>query len=198
MEFVNAFVISGCSVLKLSDGRKRSMSLWVEFITASGYLSARKIRSRFQTLVAQACDKSVFRDILKMVADTSEVKLRIKDKFVVQVTPAFKCGGVWPRSAAQWPLPHIQWPHPNQAAEVKMEGFDLLSKECHSLTVNFQPLEMFCQCEKWKYLYCKFNKRKTYYAVVILQVNFKMEYLCEINLRYFRKGVTAREKVTRK
>ena len=153
MEFVNVFVISGCSVLKLSDGRKRSMSLWVEFITASGYLSARKIRSRFQTLVAQACDKSVFRDILKMVADTSEVKLRIKDKFVVQVTPAFKCGGVWPRSAAQWPLPHIQWPHPNQAAEVKMEGFDLLSKECHSLTVNFQPLEMFCQCEKWKKLF---------------------------------------------
>jgi len=43
-----------CAVLKLSDGRKRSMSLWVEFITASGYLSARKIRSRFQTLVAAA------------------------------------------------------------------------------------------------------------------------------------------------
>ena len=28
------------------------MSLWVEFITASGYLSARKIRSRFQSLVS--------------------------------------------------------------------------------------------------------------------------------------------------
>ena len=38
----------GQSALKLNDGRKRSMSLWVEFITASGYLSARKIRSRFQ------------------------------------------------------------------------------------------------------------------------------------------------------
>ena len=61
------------------------MSLWVEFITASGYLSARKIRSRFQTLVAQACDKSAYRDVLKMVSDTSEVKLRIRERYVVQV-----------------------------------------------------------------------------------------------------------------
>jgi len=51
--FVDDGTLPGCAVLKLSDGRKRSMSLWVEFITASGYLSARKIRSRFQTLVAQ-------------------------------------------------------------------------------------------------------------------------------------------------
>ena len=121
--------------MKLSDGRKRSMSLWVEFITASGYLSARKIRSRFQTLVAQACDKSAYRDMLKMVADTSEVKLRIRDRYVVQITPAFKCSGVWPRSAAHWPLPHIPWPHPNLVVEVKTEGFDLLSKECLSLQV---------------------------------------------------------------
>ena len=51
--FVDDGSLPGCAVLKLSDGRKRSMSLWVEFITASGYLSARKMRSRFQTLVAQ-------------------------------------------------------------------------------------------------------------------------------------------------
>ena len=51
--FVDDGTMPGCAVLKLSDGRKRSMSLWVEFITASGYLSARKIRCRFQTLVAQ-------------------------------------------------------------------------------------------------------------------------------------------------
>ena len=56
------------------------MSLWVEFITASGYLSARKMRSRFQTLVAQACDKSAYRDIIKMVSDTSEVKLRVRER----------------------------------------------------------------------------------------------------------------------
>lgn len=53
--FVDDGSLPGCAVLKLSDGRKRSMSLWVEFITASGYLSARKIRSRFQTLVSISC-----------------------------------------------------------------------------------------------------------------------------------------------
>jgi len=52
--FVDDGSIPGCAVLKLSDGRKRSMSLWVEFITASGYLSARKIRSRFQALVSES------------------------------------------------------------------------------------------------------------------------------------------------
>ena len=46
----------------------------------------------------------------------------------MQITPAFKCSGVWPRSGAHWPLPHIPWPHPNLVAEVKTEGFDLLSK----------------------------------------------------------------------
>lgn len=51
--FVDDGSLPGCAVLKLSDGRKRSMSLWVEFITASGYLSARKIRSRFQSLVSK-------------------------------------------------------------------------------------------------------------------------------------------------
>ncbi|KAL8207149.1 UNVERIFIED_CONTAM: hypothetical protein K2H54_046493 [Gekko kuhli] len=132
--FVDDGSLPGCAVLKLSDGRKRSMSLWVEFITASGYLSARKIRSRFQTLVAQAVDKCSYRDVVKMIADTSEVKLRIRERYVVQITPAFKCTGIWPRSAAQWPLPHIPWPGPNRVAEVKAEGFNLLSKECYSLT----------------------------------------------------------------
>merc|ERR1711953_1065977 len=139
--FVDDGSLPGCAVLKLSDGRKRSMSLWVEFITASGYLSARKMRSRFQTLVAQACDKSTYRDVLKMVSDTSEVKLRIRERFVVQITPAFKCSGVWPRSAAHWPLPHVPWPHPNLVAEVKTEGFDLLSKECLSLQGKQSAME---------------------------------------------------------
>ncbi|CAD5117593.1 unnamed protein product [Dimorphilus gyrociliatus] len=127
--FVDDGTIPGCSVLKLSDGRKRSMSLWVEFITASGYLSARKIRSRFQTLVAQAVDKCSFRDTVKLVAETSEVKLKIKDRFVVQITPAFRCGGIWPRSASHWPATS-PWPSPNLVAEVKTEGFNLLSKDC--------------------------------------------------------------------
>ena len=64
--FVDDGSIPGCAVLKLSDGRKRSMSLWVEFITASGYLSARKIRSRFQTLVAQAVDKCTYRYVFSL------------------------------------------------------------------------------------------------------------------------------------
>jgi len=139
--FVDDGSLPGCAVLKLSDGRKRSMSLWVEFITASGYLSARKMRSRFQTLVAQACDKSAYRDIIKMVSDTSEVKLRVRERYVVQITPAFKCSGVWPRSAAHWPLPHVPWPHPNLVAEVKTEGFDLLSKECLSLQGKQSAME---------------------------------------------------------
>ncbi|XP_013793124.1 protein mab-21-like 2 [Limulus polyphemus] len=131
--FVDDGSLPGCAVLKLSDGRKRSMSLWVEFITASGYLSARKIRSRFQTLVAQACDKSSYREVVKMVADTTEVKLRIRERYVVQITPSFRCSGLWPRSAAQWPIPHNPWPTPNLIAEVKAEGFDLLSKDSVSL-----------------------------------------------------------------
>ncbi|CAG0923461.1 unnamed protein product [Notodromas monacha] len=120
--FVDDGTLPGCAVLKLSDGRKRSMSLWVEFITASGYLSARKIRSRFQTLVAQACDKCAYRDMVKMVADTTEVRLRLRERYVVQITPAFKCGGVWPRSSATWPQPHIAWPSPHLVAKVKTEG----------------------------------------------------------------------------
>ncbi|KAK7864382.1 hypothetical protein R5R35_010978 [Gryllus longicercus] len=139
--FVDDGSLPGCAVLKLSDGRKRSMSLWVEFITASGYLSARKIRSRFQTLVAQACDKCAYRDSVKMIADTTEVKLRIRERYVVQITPAFKCSGVWPRSAAHWPLPHIPWPHPNLVAEVKTEGFDLLSKESVTLQGKQSAME---------------------------------------------------------
>lgn len=127
--FVDDGSVPGCAVLKLSDGRKRSMSLWVEFITASGYLSARKIRSRFQTLVAQAVDKCKYRDIVKMIADTTEVKLRVRERYVVLITPAFKCSGIWPRSTAHWPMPHIPWPNPALVAEVKTEGFNLLSKE---------------------------------------------------------------------
>lgn len=134
--FVDDGTIPGCAVLKLSDGRKRSMSLWVEFITASGYLSARKIRSRFQTLVAQAVDKCSYRDVVKMIPDTTEVKLRIKERHVVQITPAFRCGGIWCRSAAHWPTPHTSWPSPNLVAEVKTEGFDLLSKESIYMKVS--------------------------------------------------------------
>lgn len=141
LNFVDDGTLPGCAVLKLSDGRKRSMSLWVEFITASGYLSARKIRSRFQTLVAQAVDKCAYRDIVKMIADTTEVKLRIRERIIVQITPSFKCAGLWPRSASHWPLPSIPWPHPNVVTEVKTEGFDMLSKECVALQGKNSAME---------------------------------------------------------
>ena len=81
------------------------------------------------------------RDQVKMVNDTSEVKLRIRERFIVQITPSFKCSGVWPRSAAHWPLIHIAWPHPHLAAQVKTEGFDLLSKECLALQGKQSAME---------------------------------------------------------
>ncbi|CAF1369000.1 unnamed protein product [Adineta steineri] len=130
--FVDDGTIPGCAVLKLSDGRKRSMSLWVEFITASGYLSARKIRSRFQALVAQACDKCSCRDYVQLLIDTSEVRLRIRDKYIVHIIPAFRCAGLWPRSVSHWPFGATQfslWPNANQINDVKNEGFNILSKE---------------------------------------------------------------------
>jgi hypothetical protein len=116
---------------KLSDGRKRSMSLWVEFITASGYLSARKIRSRFHSLVSQACDKCLCKDLVKLVANengATEVRLRVRDQYIVHVVPAFKCANTWPRSASSWPAIK-QWPIESLIGQVKYEGFHLLSKE---------------------------------------------------------------------
>ena len=130
--FVDDGSTPGCAVLKLSDGRKRSMSLWVEFITASGYLSARKIRSRFQTLVAQACEKCPCREYVQLSTDTLEVRLRIREKFIVHIIPAFRCASLWPRSASHWPSTSTQfptWPSANQINEVKNEGFNILSKE---------------------------------------------------------------------
>lgn len=125
--------VPGSAVLKLSDGRKRSMSLWVEFITASGYLSSRKMRARFQTLVAQAVEKSQYRDQLRMVGGTSEVRVRIRDTYTLDLVLAFKCYGIWPRSAAHWPELSLPWPGVELAAEVKMSGFTLVSRDCSHL-----------------------------------------------------------------
>ena len=52
--FVDDGSMPGCAVLKLSDGRKRSMSLWVEFITASGYLSARSADFEYKLIFNQS------------------------------------------------------------------------------------------------------------------------------------------------
>jgi len=122
-------VQSGCAMLKLSDGRKRSMSLWVEFITASGYLSARKVRSRFQTLVSQGIEKSNTGQFAKIVPNTSDVRLIIRNNILVKLTPAFKCTRLWPQSASNWPDPTTAWPYPTIASDIKQDGFSLLSKE---------------------------------------------------------------------
>ncbi|XP_039266091.1 putative nucleotidyltransferase MAB21L1 [Styela clava] len=127
--FVDDGSIPGCAVLKLSDGRKRSMSLWVEFITASGYLSARKVRARFHTLVGQAIDRCNYRSCVKLMTDSTDVILLIRDVYTVRVIPAFKCTGIWPRSASHWPDPKVQWPMVNKVAEVKSNGFNLLSMQ---------------------------------------------------------------------
>ncbi|TPP59294.1 Protein mab-21 1 [Fasciola gigantica] len=138
--FVDDGSVPGGAVLKLSDGRKRSMSLWVEFITASGYLSARKIRARFHTLVGQALQKCTYRSMLRMLGHTSEVRICIRERYILQITPAFRCSGLWPRSASHWPpsspinsglnaLPTTQWPSPHLVNEVKREGFCMLSQE---------------------------------------------------------------------
>lgn len=140
--FVDDGSIPGCAVLKLSDGRKRSMSLWVEFITASGYLSARKIRSRFQALVAHALEKPLIQDKCKLLTTTSDVQLLIYDKYTVKITCAFRCNSIWPRSAGQWPYnanSGATWPSVELIKEVRCEGFDLLSRESScSTTINPQ------------------------------------------------------------
>ena len=82
----------------------------MEFITASGYLSARKIRARFASLVAQAAEKSAFRDVLRVIPGPNsesccEVRVRVRERYTVLLVPGFRVSGVWPRGAlgAQFP-----------------------------------------------------------------------------------------------
>jgi len=42
-------------------------------------------------------------------------------------------------------MPTCPWPPPNIVAEVKAEGFDLLSKECVSLQVSFGKKKNQCK-----------------------------------------------------
>lgn len=130
--FVDDGSVPGYAVLKLSDGRKRSMSLWVRcskhnFVVAlySGRihhrqwllictkntlaLSNSRLAGVFEdshrsySYQLQAIEKSPHRGDVKLVPDTSEVKLRIKDQYVVTIVCAFRCMSIWPRSASQWP-----------------------------------------------------------------------------------------------
>ena len=86
--FVDDGSLPGCAVLKLSDGRKRSMSLWVEFITASGYLSARKIRSRFQTLGKIQILLQIIRNMFELL------KCSVFKKVSMYVLFSFSCSSL--------------------------------------------------------------------------------------------------------
>lgn len=117
--------------------------------------------------MVQACEKSSYNNIIKLLPDTSEVKIRVRDSFTIQITPgklysvfiqwlagylffnqsnkvqivfplAFRCSGLWPRSANHWPQTNCPWPPSQIVQEVKSDGFDLLSKECINTQVSIE------------------------------------------------------------
>ncbi|XP_067949218.1 protein mab-21-like 2 [Watersipora subatra] len=127
--FIDEGSVPGCAALKLSDGRKRSMSLWIEFITASGYLSARKIRSKFFALVAQVLEKNKYSGV-RIAEDANDVIIIIKETYKVHVSPAFAWKGTWPGAVANWVIKHqLAWPSVELANEIMVEGITLVSRE---------------------------------------------------------------------
>ncbi|EDO41756.1 predicted protein [Nematostella vectensis] len=128
--FIDDGCPSGCAMLKLSDERKRSMSLWTEFITASGYLSARKMRSRFTSLVGEAIRRGNLQSQVQMVgANSHSTVLSINDTYTVELIPAFRCGAIWPQNTCSWPSPDSYWPSQAAVANIKLRGFNLLAKD---------------------------------------------------------------------
>ena len=73
------------SVFKLKPIRrfKNWQLVFYPIPLSSRYLSARKVRSRFQTLVAQAIEKSHYRDLVKLAQDTTEVRMIMRDNISV-------------------------------------------------------------------------------------------------------------------
>jgi len=41
----------------------------------------------FPCKMVQACEKSGYSNIIKLVPDTSEVKIRVRDAYTIQITP---------------------------------------------------------------------------------------------------------------
>lgn len=41
--------------------------------------------------MVQACEKSSYSSMIKLIPDTSEVKIRVRDSYVVQITPGKSC-----------------------------------------------------------------------------------------------------------
>ena len=128
--FIDESCPPGCAMLKLSDERKRSMSLWTEFITASGYLSARKVRSRFISLVAEAIRRGELQNQIRVNVDNHfSAKLTVLERYTVELIPAFRCGSIWPQNGCCWPNPDTIWPPQPVIAGIKLRGFSLLARD---------------------------------------------------------------------
>ena len=89
------------------------------------------------------------RDYCKLLTDSGDVKLRIDDKYVVQVTCAFRCSGIWPRSANHWPNANVMWPNLATTNEVKNEGFDLSSRETAVLAAQQNKQTSSMEGDAW-------------------------------------------------
>ncbi|XP_078371615.1 protein mab-21-like 2 [Oculina patagonica] len=128
--FIDEACPPGCAMLKLSDERKRSMSLWTEFITASGYLSARKVRSRFTSLVAEAIRRGELQNQIRVNVDNHFcAKLTVLERYTVELIPAFRCGSIWPQNGCCWPNRETPWPSQPVIAGIKLRGFSLLARD---------------------------------------------------------------------
>ena len=128
--FIDEACPPGCAMLKLSDERKRSMSLWTEFITASGYLSARKVRSRFTSLVSEAIRRGELQNQIRVIMDNHfGAKLVVLERYTVELIPAFRCGSIWPQNGCCWPSRETLWPSQSVIASIKLRGFSLLARD---------------------------------------------------------------------
>ncbi|KAI0981921.1 hypothetical protein GJ496_004280 [Pomphorhynchus laevis] len=129
--FTDDNMTPGCGVLKLCDGRKRCMSLWVEFITASGYLSAKKIRARFHSLFTETISQSDFCDRININSQNTEVRFELDNQYTIEIIPAFRCADMWPNTARQWiPIPNsFGVSDVITLKELRQKGFILMSKE---------------------------------------------------------------------
>lgn len=74
-------------------------------------------------------EKSCYRELLKVSSDGSNVKVHIRERYIVHLVPSFRCAGMWPRSASQWPASQIPWPANAAVQDVKTDGFTLQSKD---------------------------------------------------------------------
>ncbi|RDD38638.1 Protein mab-21-like 2 [Trichoplax sp. H2] len=146
LNFIDSGSLPGYAFLKLSDERKRSTSLWTEFITASGYLSAKKLRNKFHNLVTKAIIQAKLDDTVTVIEDAGSVILSINHEYIIEITLAFMCCGIWPRCASTWPHMYALWPCPDMVYQVREIGFHLLAngtQEKHT-TLSSNESEAWC------------------------------------------------------